>query len=69
MPHIRVRSYLHSEDGGRTFFSNAVIGISEYQRHGIRSLQKIGTTYQTVWYCNLEYHYKFLHAMMIITFR
>ena len=32
MPHIRVRSYLHSEDGGSTFLLTAVISISEYHR-------------------------------------
>lgn len=32
MPQFRVRSDLHSEDGGSTFISNAVISISEYHR-------------------------------------
>jgi len=32
MSHLCVKSYLHSEDGGSTFFLNAVISISEYHR-------------------------------------
>jgi hypothetical protein len=67
MPHLCVRSDVHYEDGGSTFFSNAVYSISEYHRSTV--LDPFKRLVPPTRVCNLEDQNMNLDAMMIKTFR